>query len=258
MNKPLISIITVCYNAERTIGQTIASVLNQDYTNIEYILIDGASTDNTMNIVQSNISRITKYVSEPDKGLYDAINKGLDLATGDIIGLLHSDDFYPDNHVLSHIAEMFIRNPATEAVSSSVKIFKDDNFETAFRTYNAAKFRKWQFRMGIQPPHPGFFIRKEALKKVGHYDTSYKISGDFDWLLRALWIQGVKTFFTNFVSVFMRDGGMSSSGINSKRLMNSEDLRSLKEHRIYSNPLLIYSKYLIKVFQVNWVSFFRK
>lgn len=257
MNKPLISIITVCYNAERTIKQTIASVVNQDYPNIEYILIDGASTDRTRDIIHSNRNHVAKYLSEPDKGLYDAINKGLDLATGDVVGLLHSDDFYRDNHVLSHIANLFMANPGTDAVSSSVQIFKDENFKTAFRTYNATKFRKWQFRMGIQPPHPGFFIRNEALKKVGEYDISYSISGDFDWLLRVLWIHDLKTIYTDFVTVYMRDGGMSSSGLKSKIRMNAEDLRSLKNHHVYSNSIIIYCKYLIKAFQVNWFSLFK-
>lgn len=257
MSKPLISIITVCYNAERTINQTINSVLNQDYPDIEYILIDGASTDGTWGIIHSNRHRIAKSLSEPDKGLYDAINKGLDLATGDVVGLLHSDDFYRDNHVLSHIANLFLANPKTEAVSSSVQIFKDEDFITAFRTYNATKFRKWQFRMGIQPPHPGFFIRMEALKKVGKYDISYRISGDFDWLLRALWIHNLKTIYTEFITVCMRDGGMSSSGLKSKIRMNAEDLRSLKSHHLFSNSIFIYCKYLIKAFQVNWLSFFK-
>ncbi|MES2618278.1 MAG: glycosyltransferase family 2 protein [Bacteroidota bacterium] len=251
MNNPKISIITICYNAEKTIEDTVKSVRNQDYPNVEYIIIDGASKDNTLGILEPYKSSINLLVSEPDKGLYDALNKGMKAATGDIIGILHSDDFYPHQSVLSEIAKQFKQHPDTGAVSSSVKIFKADNFEIPFRTYDATRFKLWQFRFGMQPPHPGFFVTKAALLKTGYFDTSYRISGDFDWLLRVLKVNRTKTVYSQSVSVYMRDGGLSSSGFASKQLMNKEDLIALKNQGIYSNLLFIYLKYFFKIFQLN-------
>ncbi|MDI1235323.1 MAG: glycosyltransferase family 2 protein [bacterium] len=251
MNNPKVSIITICFNAEKTIGQTIESVLNQQYNNIEYIIIDGASKDNTLSVIEPFRLRISKVISEPDKGLYDAFNKGLRLATGDIIGILNSDDFYPNSMVIQKVVNIFNNNAGAEAVSTSVQIFKNNQFIQPFRTYKAKNFKLWQFRFGMQPPHPGFFITKEALSKVGYYNDQYRISGDFDWLLRAILLNKVKTIYDNFITVYMRDGGLSASGFSSKKRMNQENLKSLRSNGIYSNQLLIYSKYLFKIFQLN-------
>ncbi len=258
MNNPKISIITICFNAEKTIAQTIESVLEQDYPNIEYIIIDGASKDRTVQVIEPYKNKISHFVSEPDKGLYDAFNKGVNKATGDIIGILNADDFYPEKNTISKIVNLFDIHPNAEAVSTSVHIFKNDNFKQVFRTYRATNFKIWQFRLGMQPPHPGFFITQNALQKVGQYNINYKISGDFDWLLRAIKINKIKTIYSDLVTVFMRDGGMSASGLESKKLMNQENLKSLQSNGVYSNLIFIYCKYLIKIFQVNLFSFFKK
>ena len=244
-----VSIVTICYNAEVTISDTIQSVLDQDYPNIEYIIIDGASKDKTLEIIKSFDSDKIYLTSEPDKGLYDALNKGFMKANGDIIACLHADDKYAHPKVISDIVKQFV-NLQVEAVSSSVHIFKDNQFDKPFRKYKANSFKLWQFRFGIQPPHPGFFVRKEVLQKVGYFDISYRISGDFDWLLRVVKLNKTKVHYTPYVSVFMRDGGVSASGWKSKRLMNQEDLNSLKTHGIKSNLFLIYCKYLIKILQL--------
>jgi glycosyltransferase involved in cell wall biosynthesis len=244
-----VSIVTICYNAESTISDTIQSVLYQDYPNIEYIIIDGASKDKTLEIVKSFNSDKIHLTSETDKGLYDALNKGFMKANGDIIACLHADDKYAHSKVISDIVELF-KNQKAEAVSSSVHIFKDNQFDKPFRKYKANAFKQWQFRFGIQPPHPGFFISKEVLHKVGYFDISYRISGDFDWLLRVIKLNKTKVYYTPYVSVFMRDGGISASGWKSKKLMNQEDLKSLKSHGIKSNLFLIYCKYLIKILQL--------
>lgn len=254
MNNPKVSIITICYNAEKTISQTIQSVLNQAYENIEYIIIDGASKDSTYNVIETFKPKITKVISEPDKGLYDAFNKGLKQVTGDIIGILNADDFYPHPKVISNVVELFNSNPNAEAISTSVQIFKNNQFIQPFRTYHANSFKKWQFRMGIQPPHPGFFITSQALLKVGGYNEAFRISGDFDWLLRAIWVHKIKVVYSNVVTVFMRDGGLSASGFSSKKRMNAENLKALKANGIYSNLVFIYSKYFLKVFQLNVLS----
>lgn len=254
MNNPKVSIITICYNAEKTIAQTIQSVLNQTYENIEYIIIDGASKDSTNKIIENFKPNISKVISEPDKGLYDAFNKGLNQVTGDIVGILNSDDFYPNISVIKDIVELFKSNTKAEAISTSVQIFKNNQFIQPFRTYHAKNFKPWQFRLGIQPPHPGFFITKTALSKVGNYNEKFRISGDFDWLLRAIWVHKIKVYYSNLVTVYMRDGGLSASGFSSKKRMNEENLNSLRANGFYSNLLLIYSKYLLKIFQLNLFS----
>ena len=246
-----VSIITICYNAESTILKTVKSVLEQDYKNIEYIIIDGASKDETVPILKGFVNNEFRLISEKDDGLYDAINKGISICTGDIIGLLHSDDIYPNSSVISTIVSHFKSDQSIEAISSSVEIYKSDTFIYPYRIYKANSFKSWQFKIGIQPPHPGFFITKKTFEKVGYYRTQYKISGDFDWLLRAVFVNKLKVKYLEYVSVFMLDGGLSSSGWKSKIRMNNENLKILKSHGIYSNKLLLYSKYFLKVFQIR-------
>lgn len=252
MNKPLISVITVCFNAEQTIAETIKSVKRQDCPNFEYILVDGCSTDGTAELVQSlNKDGWIKFISEKDNGLYDAINKGISISQGEIICLLHADDTFADFGTLSHILFLFNNNPNADAVAASVNIYRGSEFNMPYRVYDSTTFRTWQFRIGMQPPHPGFFVKRSAFEQVGYYRTQYKISGDFDWLLRAIYLCKLKVLYTNYTAVHMRDGGMSSSGWKSKKLMNNENLRILKFHGIYSNGLLIYLKYIFKIFQVR-------
>jgi glycosyltransferase involved in cell wall biosynthesis len=252
LNNLKVSIITVCYHAGTTISDTIKSVLSQSYKNIEYIIIDGASKDNTLEVVNSFSSDNIRVVSEKDNGLYDALNKGFALATGDIIGILHADDMYAHQHVIADIVLMFDYHQHIDAVSSSVHIFRNNQFKKPFRIYKARSFESWQFRMGMQPPHPGFFINRSMMKKVGDFNPSYTISGDFDWLLRVIQIFKARVLYTNYVSVYMRDGGVSSSGIKSKTLMNNENLLVLKSHGVYTNKLIIYLKYFLKVFQLRF------
>jgi len=251
LNNLKVSVITVCYNAEKTISRTVKSVISQKYSNVEYIIIDGASTDSTLDILNSYSNSEFKLISEKDNGLYDAINKGISLCTGDIIGLLHSDDIYPNENIISTVVSYFENDHFLEALSSSVEIYRTADFINPFRIYKANNFRKWQFKIGIQPPHPGFFITKEAFNKVGFYRTQYRISGDFEWLLRAILINKIVVKYVPFTSVFMLDGGLSSSGWKSRVKMNNENLKILKSHGIYSNKFLLYSKYLLKVFQIR-------
>lgn len=252
MNNPRVSVITVCYNAEKTIADTVRSVLGQDYNNIEYIIIDGASSDGTLSVIKSFVSENIRLLSEKDNGLYDALNKGLRMATGNIIGILHADDYYASTGTISWVAEQFAGDKAVEALSSSVNIFKPGNLHKVYRAYDASRFRPWQFRIGMQPPHPGFFISRGGLEKAGEYSTTYRISGDFDWLLRAICVCKLKVVYSSVVTVCMRDGGMSSSGMASKRLMNRENLKVLRSHGISSNLFIIYLKYFLKVFQLRF------
>lgn len=244
-----ISIVTVCYNANKHIHKCIESVLNQDYSNVEYIIVDGASNDGTKETIQSYGDKISTFVSEKDKGIYDAMNKGVALATGEVVGILNADDIYANNEVISTIAEAFEQNKV-DAICSDVGIYKDSDFTQQFRYYKASKFKLWQFRLGMQPPHPGFFVKNECYQKFGNFYDSYRISADFDLLMRFLWVHKIPYKNMDFMSVKMLDGGASASGLKSKIKMNKEDLDSLKRQGIYSNSLLIWSKYFFKVFQL--------
>jgi glycosyltransferase involved in cell wall biosynthesis len=250
LKAPKISIVTVVFNADPTIAQCIESVLNQDYPHIEYIIVDGKSTDDTLRIVHSYQERIDVIISEKDKGLYDAMNKGIQAASGDFIGIVNADDFLASPYVISHLASLITSHPNAEAICSSVAIFKEDKWNKPWRIYDATRFKLWQFRLGIQPPHPGCYIKRECFSQYGNYNSKYRISGDFDILLRFLYVHRIKAIYTDFISVHMRDGGLSSMGLKSKIKMNNEDLDALKSQGIYSNKLMVWSKYLIKIFQL--------
>lgn len=246
-----ISIITVVYNAEQTISQCIESVINQDYPEIEYLVIDGGSNDGTLEKIKAFQNKITHFISEKDKGLYDAMNKGVRLATGDFVGIVNADDFLAGNHVISSLVSLINMHPTAEMICSSVSIHKGEVWDKAWRNYDATKFRLWQFRIGIQPPHPGAYIKRTLFDKVGLYNIKYRISGDFDLLLRMLYVNKAQAIYSSFISVKMRDGGLSSMGLKSKIRMNNEDLDALRKQGIYSNKILIWSKYIFKIFQLN-------
>ena len=251
MNKIKVSIITICRNSEKTITDTIRSVQAQTYPNIEHIVVDGLSTDKTISIIESYKNDKMVFISEEDFGLYDALNKGFKLAKGDLLGVLHSDDFLYSDDAIEKLVQIYSANPDADAISASVNIYKNENFNQPYRKYKSTSFKLWQFRLGMQPPHPGFYITSSAFKELGYFNSAYKISGDFDWLLRALVKLKLKVVYSELILVKMRDGGVSSSGFNSKKKMNRENLKSLKSHGIYSNKLMIYLKYFIKIFQIR-------
>ncbi|EHQ27721.1 glycosyltransferase family 2 protein [Mucilaginibacter paludis] len=239
-----ISVITVAYNSERFISTCIQSVLNQSYNNIEYIIIDGASSDNTLNIIKK-YDRITHWVSEPDRGIYDAINKGIRLATGDLIGILNSDDFFADDDVLNRIAAQFANNDL-EAVYSDICFVTSDDLLKPTRYYSSKQFKPWMFRYGFQPAHPTFYVKREVFKKYGMYRIDWKISGDFELLMRLLLINKIKYKYVKDIWVKMRTGGISTSGLKSVFKVNNEILAACKANSIYTNKAMIYSKYFIK------------
>ena len=246
-----ISVITVCYNSEKTIENTIHSVIHQDYNNFEYIIIDGKSTDNTLDIVNQYKDKIDIIISEKDLGLYDAINKGIQIASGDIIGIINSDDLFNGHNVLSKINESFNINDENEIVYSDV-IFFDVNKKKTVRYYSSKFFKTFLFRFGFQPAHPTFYAKKHLFDKLGNYDIKYRIAADFDLMLRFLYIHKIKYLYIKDVWVKMLIGGVSTSGIKSVIKINREILDSCKKNNIYTNYLIIYSKYLFK-----WVSFFK-
>lgn len=247
-----ISIITVSYNSEKTIYDTIKSVYNQDYDNIEYIIVDGNSSDNTTNIIKEFEPKFNgkiKWISESDKGIYDAMNKGLMMATGDIVGILNSDDFYTSNNVITTVANAF-NNNKIDAIYADVHFIKDNNPEKISRYYSSKIFKRWLMRFGFMPAHPSFYIKRECFDKFGLYNTSYKIVADFEFLLRTIFIGRIKTQYIAKDFVTMRTGGASTSGINSHKQIMREHIRAFKENNIFTNRLLLSMRYIYKIFEI--------
>ena len=240
-----VSIITVTLNSELYLEDTLVSIFSQSYPDIESIVIDGKSTDGTLSILQKYQNKIT-YISEPDTGIYDAMNKGIELATGDIIGILNSDDVLFDNEIINKVVYSFSSD--LDCVYGNVILVNESN--KIVRNYSSANFKLKDFEFGHMPPHPSFYVRKEAFQKFGYYNTSFKISADYDLLLRFLYIHKLKSKYLDFILVKMRDGGISSS-LKNKRLLNNEILVACRLQNINTNFFKVYSKYIFK-----WRAFF--
>jgi glycosyltransferase involved in cell wall biosynthesis len=248
VKKLIISVITVSYNSADTISDTIKSVLAQTYSEIEYIVIDGGSSDRTIELVKSYGDRISKFISDPDDGIYDAINKGIKTAKGDIVGILHSDDFFHDNNVVEKVVAGF-ESEEIDAVIGDVQFVAPSDTSKIVRYFSSKKFSLAKFRFGYMPPHPSFYVRRELYEKLGYYKTDYKIAADFELVLRFLLIRKIKYKYLEMPFVSMRSGGVSNKSIGSNITLNKEIARACRENGIYTNYLLIYSKYITKVFE---------
>jgi glycosyltransferase involved in cell wall biosynthesis len=242
------SIITVSYNSIKTIADTIDSVLAQSYPHIEYIIIDGASTDGTKELIQSFGNKISVFRSEPDRGIYDAINKGIRLASGDIAGILNSDDFFYDNNVISKVAEAFIDNNI-DAVYGDSQFVDPANTSRIVRYYSSRGFNPGKFKFGYMPSHPSFYARRELFEKLGYYKIDYKIAADFELLLRFLLINKIRYKYIEMPFLNMRTGGVSNRSIFSNFILNKEISRACRENGIRTNIFFIYSKYFTKIFE---------
>ena len=240
-----VSVITGTYNSAKTVKDTIESVLSQTYDNIEYIIIDGLSKDNTLDIVNSYGDKISKVVSEKDKGIYDAMNKGVALATGDIVGILNSDDFFTDNGVIERVVEAFKKNDL-DAVYGDIHFVNDNNLNKPVRYYSSRIFRPSLMRLGFMPAHTSFYVRKECYQEYGYFNLTYKIGADFELLLRFICKNNIKTKYMNMDFVTMRTGGASTAGIESNKQILRDIRRALAENEIYTNTPLLLSKYIYK------------
>jgi glycosyltransferase involved in cell wall biosynthesis len=245
-----ISVVTVSYNAASTISDTLKSVAAQNWPEIEHIVVDGASSDDTLSIVAKNSHPSLRIISEPDKGLYDAMNKGVVAATGDIVGFLNADDFYCRTDALSLIARA-ASSSHCNAVSAAIAIVRRDNISRPVRAYEAISFRPWMLRFGHMPPHPGFFARKSVFDSVGPFDTRYRIGADFDWMVRFFLAHQQTATALRETIVGMRQGGVSTAGIGSHARINKEAHIALRGHGYWSSELLIWAKYAAKTWQ--WV-----
>lgn len=243
-----VSLITVTFNSETTIRNTILSVLYQTYPDIEYIIVDGLSEDRTMSIIEEYeppFSGRMKWINEKDNGIYDAMNKGIQMATGDIIGILNSDDFFTTNDIIENIVNTFENN--IDAVYGDVHFVKPNDLNSCVRYYSSKIFTRSLMRLGFMPAHPTFYCRKSCFEKYGLYKTNYKICADFDLLLRFIYVHRVSIKYLPLDMVTMRLGGASTNGIRSHLCIMNEHLRSFKENEINSNRLLLSFRYLYKL-----------
>lgn len=226
-----VSIITVCYNREATIAKSIESVLEQDYPNIEYIIIDGNSTDSTQKIIQSYSEKISKYISESDKGMYDAINKGLSIATGEVVGLMHSDDVFYDCFVVSKIVAAFKNAPHTDAIYGNGIYITNDAEERIVRNRIGGDYDFEKLKSGWLPLHPTVYLKKSLIEKYGYYNLDFKIASDTEFLLRYLFQHKIKLIYLNEYVVKMRMGGLSTSYKRAFEVLH-EDYKIYKYHNI--------------------------
>ena len=288
-----ISLITACYNSEATIRTAIDSVLSQKGVNIEYIIVDGGSKDGTVEIIKEyaektlNSQLLTpnftfRWLSESDLGMYDAINKGIKMATGDVVGILNADDVLASDDTLKRIAELFSRKERKDRKDDSrvehVERVEGDGFDSrvehvervdcvyadirfvmegetveavrkaeTVRYCSAKRWRPWMFRFAAMVPHPSFYVRRECFERLGGYSLDYRICADFELELRYLLLAKLRAAYLPECVVVMRMGGMSTSGWRSNLVINREDLRALRSHGIWSCMPLIYLKYLFKI-----------
>ena len=222
-----VSIITVCYNSKEFIQHAIDSVLNQTYSNIEYIIIDGNSTDGTVDIVNSYGDKISKFVSEKDKGIYDAMNKGLSYVTGDIVGILNSDDFYISNTIISEIVAQFNTNTC-DALFADLIFVDRNNTDKQVRYWKSKPYISGSFKQGWHPSHPTFFVKNEFYQNFGLFNCTLKLAADFELMLRFIVKHHAKTFYYAKPIVKMRMGGASTKGLSNLVKQNIECIKSFK------------------------------
>lgn len=241
-----ISLITVCYNAESTIGRTIESVIAQDFKNIEYIIIDGDSTDNTIRCIGQYKNHVNLFLSEPDKGIYDAMNKGIDMATGDVVGMLNADDFFADNTVIRYVADAFVQhNP--DVVYGDVDYVNNDG--RVIRKWRSKQYFTGIFNWGWMPPHPTFYCRREFFEKLGSYSLEFGSAADYELMLRFLHVNNLKARHINKVLVKMNTGGVSNKNISNRLRALFFDFKAMRDHRILIPFVTLVFKPLRKITQ---------
>ena len=247
MNNMTISIITVCYNSSKTLSRTIESVLNQNGVHLEYLIIDGASSDNTVKIAESYKRSFSQkgisYIinSEPDKGIYDAMNKGIQLASGDVIGILNSDDYYVDAEVLSSVINCFEQNK-TDSIYGNLLYVKNGK---PYRYWKSGKQKS--FLSGWMPPHPSFFVKKSIYEKYGVFRLDCGINADYEIMLRFLEVNKISTFWLNKICTYMEAGGTSNNGLTSRIEGMNNDRIAWEKNNMKPELLTILCKKLRKI-----------
>jgi glycosyltransferase len=244
-----VSIITATYDSSQTISNCIISINNQRYLNIEHLIIDGASTDDTVKIIRNQPNRVFLMVSEPDKVVYEALNKGLKYATGDIIGVLHSDDMFGSEKTISNIVETFKRTKA-DVIYGDLAFVQRDNTTKMLRYWKSGPFSKMKLNRGWMPPHPTVFMRREVYEKYGCFDVSFSISSDYDLLLRVFQDSALKFEYMPELITKMRIGGISTGTFKNTFKKSKEDYLVLKKNKILFPLLVVVLKILFKIPQL--------
>ena len=247
-----ISIITSTFNSGSTVADTFKSVLSQTYKDIDYIVVDGASSDNTLDIIRQYEGAFggrMRWISEKDGGVYDAMNKGISMAKGDVIGFLNSDDFFTSNDCLQTIVDAFAASDI-DATYGNVHYVNSDDLKLMVRFYSSKRFRPSLMRLGFMPAHPSFYCKREIYEKYGNFDTSYKIASDFELILRFIYVNKIKTRYIAKDFVTMRTGGLSNSGFRSHQQIMSDHRKALKANHVYSNFFILCLRYFYKSYEV--------
>lgn len=245
-----ITVITATFNSGKTLRDTIESVLRQTYRDVEYIIVDGASRDDTMEIVREYEPRFEgrmRWVSEPDRGIYDAMNKGIGMATGTVVGLLNSDDFYTDERVLERVAAEIMD---VDAVYGDIHYVDDGDLNRCVRHYSSKGFRRWKMLMGFMPAHPSFYCRRTVYTRFGLFDTDFRVAADFEQLLRLIYINRIHTRYVPMDFVTMRTGGASSSGFTSHRKIIRDHMLAYRKNGVRSNYFFEGLRYVWKLCDV--------
>ncbi len=243
-----ISIVTVTYNSIKTLKETLNSVKYQTYPYIEHIIIDGASTDGSFELCKQ-YPHISYIISEKDSGMYDALNKGIQVATGDIIGILNSDDTFTNNNVIEQIANEFLNNSKIDATIGDVQFVSKNK---VIRHYSSFGWKPSKLKMGIMPPHPTFYCKKELFEKFDLYNTNFKIAGDFELLLRFFLLKNIYFKYLPILMVDMKIGGLSTSGFRSKIVINTEIIKAFKLNSIKINYFYLLFRYISKLKQFHY------
>lgn len=240
-----ISIITATYNSEKTLLDTLLSLEHQSYDDIEYIIVDGASKDNTISLVKSNCTKVTKIICESDKGIYDALNKGINAATGDVIGFLHSDDLLAYDDAISDIADAFIAT-GCDAVYGDLEYVSQNDTGKRVRLWKSGAFSRSKMQLGWMPPHPSFYMKRSCYVEYGNFSLDYRISADYDSLLRYILKQRIAIAYLPKVLVKMRVGGISNRSLSSMITKSLEDIKVMRKNGILW-PLALAYKNLSKL-----------
>ena len=245
-----ISLITATFNSAETLRDTMQSVLNQTFKNIDYIIVDGNSKDGTLDIVKEFeplFEGRLRWVSEPDKGIYDAMNKGVKMAQGDVVGILNSDDFFASDHVLQTVNDVFTGNPALDGVYADVRYVNWQDTTKTVRMFSGMDFKREKLCWGKMPPHPSFYVKRECYDRFGLYSLDYPICSDYDMFVKMIWEGNINTLYVNDVFVNMRSGGTSSNGIKVHRKIMRERMRCVREHKMPSNFFKQSARYFERV-----------
>jgi glycosyltransferase len=250
MDKNLkVSIITVVWNNKDTIKDAIESVLAQTYKDIEYIVVDGASSDGTLEVIKRYEKKIDKFISEKDSGIYDAMNKGLALSSGDIVGVLNSDDFFASDDIIQTVVDEF-RSKDIDCLYADLEYVDAQDTSKVVRYWKSKEFDPSLFKKGWHPAHPTFYVKKEFYDKYGFFDLEFKIASDYEIMLRFLQKYQLRPSYVNKTFVKMRIGGASNGSIRNIFKANMESYRSWKKNDLYINPFMFLLKPLSKILQL--------